>query len=164
MAAASPTRTTPGERSVRPLRLLLMVIAGVLTLLCLGGVGVGINLYDEATAIDRENPDVVVAGYLGAQLVERDDAGAKLYSCSQDQGLEPIRALKRDIEMREQSFDVKILVDWGAMQVQSTGNEFTVTTEVGRRVFNGERSVQTWKFTLIDENGGWRVCLAQRTN
>jgi hypothetical protein len=162
VAAASPTRTTPGERSARPLRLILLVTAGVLTLLCLGGVGVGINLYDEATAIDRENPDVVVSGYLRAQLVERDDAAAKLYSCAQDQGLEPIRALKRDIEMREQSFDVTIMVDWGALRVQEAGNDRSVTTEIGRRLFGGERSVQTWRFTVVDENGGWRVCSAQR--
>ncbi|HTF12102.1 MAG TPA: hypothetical protein VK659_28420 [Asanoa sp.] len=80
MAAVSPARTTPVVRSARPLRLILMVIAGVLTLLCLGGVGVGINLYDEATAIDRENPDVVVSSYLRAYLVDRDDAAAKLYT------------------------------------------------------------------------------------
>lgn len=139
-----------------------MVTAGVLTLLCLGGVGVGINLYDEATAIDRENPDVVVANYLGAQLVDRDDATAKLYSCAQDQGLEPIKELKADIERREQGFDVKILVDWGSLQVQPVGNDRNVTTEIGLRIFAAERSVQQWQFTVIDENGGWRVCSAQR--
>ncbi|GAA1879975.1 hypothetical protein [Asanoa iriomotensis] len=164
MAAASPTRTTPTERTARPLRLLLMVLAGVATLLCLGGVGVGINLYDEATAVKRDEPDIVVANYLGAQLVERDDATAKLYSCAQDRGLEPVRALKRDIEMREQSFDVSILVDWGALSVQPAGEDRLVTTDIGRSLAGGERSVQVWRFTVVDENGGWRVCSAERAS
>ncbi|REF96595.1 hypothetical protein DFJ67_2584 [Asanoa ferruginea] len=141
-----------------------MVVAGVLTLLCLGGVGVGINLYDEATAIDRENPDVVVSSYLRAFLVDRDDAAAKLYTCAQDAGLKPMRAFKRDIEMREQSFGVTILVDWGAIQVEPDGNNRRVTTEIGRSLSGGERSLQTWQFTVIDENGGWRVCSAQRSS
>ncbi|MDG4822413.1 hypothetical protein O7635_11190 [Asanoa sp. WMMD1127] len=162
MAAESPTRTTPAERSARPLRLLVMVLAGVAALLCLGGVGVGLNLYDEATAINREEPDIVVANYLGAQLVNRDDAAAKLYSCAQDQGLEPIRALKRDMEMREQSFDVSILVDWGGLSVQPAGADRLVTTDIGRSLAGGERSVQVWRFTVVDESGGWRVCSAQR--
>ena len=74
-----------------------------------------------------------------------------------------MRAFKRDIEMREQSFNVTILVDWGALQVQPDGNNRSVTTEIGRSLSGGERSLQTWRFAVVDENGGWRVCSGQRT-
>lgn len=141
-----------------------MVVAGVLTLLCLGGVGVGINLYDEATAIDRENPDVAVSNYLRAYLVDRDDEKAALFTCAADQGLEPMRAFRQDIEMRERSFDITIAVVWGPMTINEVGSGREVSTEVTRSIAGAERSVQTWKFTLVDENGGWRVCGAQRVS
>lgn len=139
-----------------------MVIAGVLTLLCLGGVGVGINLYDEATAIDRENPDVAVSNYLRAYLVDRDDEKTELFTCAADQGLEPMRAFRQDIEMRERSFDITIAVVWGPMAITELGADREVTTEITRSIAGAERSVQTWRFNLVDESGGWRVCGAQR--
>ena len=58
------------------MRLVLTVVAGVIALLCLGGLGVGVTLYDTATAINREDPDVVVSSYLRAEMLDRDDAKA----------------------------------------------------------------------------------------
>ncbi|GIF65133.1 hypothetical protein Ais01nite_31680 [Asanoa ishikariensis] len=161
MAAASSARTTPGERSVRPLRLLLMVIGGVLTLLCLGGVGVGINLYDEATAIDRGEPDVTVDNYLREFLVQRNDVRAESLECKEDRGLEPIRAFRADVDHREEGFGITIDVSWGPLAVTEAGSDRTVATQLTRTIAGAERSTQDWQFRVVDEGDGWKVCGAQ---
>ena len=66
----------------RRLRLFLALGAGIVALLCLGGVGVFISLYDEATEIRRTAPDAVVDGYLRAYLVNRNEDETKLYTCA----------------------------------------------------------------------------------
>lgn len=160
MAATSPARTTPVERSTRPLRLLLLVIAGVLTLLCLGGVGVGINLYDEATAIDRGEPDVTVDNYLREFLVQRNDVRAESLECTKDDALAPIRAFREDVDRREEGFGINIDVSWGPLTVTEVGSDRNVTTQLTRTIAGAERSTQDWQFRVVDE-GGWKVCGAQ---
>jgi hypothetical protein len=142
------------------LRLILMVIAGVLTLLCLGGVGVGINLYDEATAIDRGEPDETVDNYLRAFLVQRNDIRAESLECAQDGGLDPIRAFRADVDRRQQGFGITIDVSWGPLTVTNDGSDRLVATELTRTIQGAERSTQDWQFTVVDE-GGWKVCGAQ---
>nr|BFE67311.1 hypothetical protein GCM10020092_006120 [Actinoplanes digitatis] len=55
--------------------------AGILALLCLGGVGVFISFYDEATKIERSKPDAVADQFLRAYLVNRDDKEVSLFTC-----------------------------------------------------------------------------------
>jgi hypothetical protein len=161
VAAASSARTTPVERSTRPLRLLLMVTAGVLTLLCLGGVGVGINLYDEATAIDRGEPDESVDNYLRSFVLQRNDIRAESLECSQDSGLEPIRAFRRDIDQKQEGFGITIYVSWGPLTVTNDGSDRLVATELTRTIQGAERVTQEWRFRVVDE-GGWKVCGAEQ--
>ena len=55
------------------------MVAGIVALLCLGGIGVFISYYDEATKIERTSPNAVVIQFLQAYLVNRDDQEAALH-------------------------------------------------------------------------------------
>jgi len=138
-----------------------MVVAGVAAILCLGGVGVGINLYDEATAINRGEPDEAVDNYLRAFLIQRNDIRAESLECAEDGGLNPIRAFRDDVDRRQEGFAIRINVSWGPLIVESQGSDRRVTTELTRTIQGAERSTQSWEFRVIDE-GGWKVCRAQR--
>jgi hypothetical protein len=136
-------------------------MAGVVVLLCLGGAGVAVSLYDEATRVDRSEPDVVVSNYLSALLVTRDDGQVPLYACSEDGGaLEPMRAYRRDIEERERQFNIMIKVSWGAWQVAPDGDDRVVTGDVTKAIIAEEYLVEKWQFRVVDQDG-WRVCGAR---
>jgi hypothetical protein len=161
----SPVRAAvPAARRFRPLRLVLVLVAGVATLLCMGGVGVAVTVYDNATAIDRGEPDVIVDNYLRSLLVERNDVRAESLECAQDAGLAPIHTFRRDIEGREKAFDVSIDVSWGALQAVPGNAQYVYSTDLTRTIQGAERSTQTWRFTVVDESGGWRVCAAERVS
>ena len=70
-----PAPPTPAPQPPRRrMRTVLTVVAGVLALLCLGGVATAvIVLYNRAATPDRSAPDVVVDNYLRAFLVDRND-------------------------------------------------------------------------------------------
>jgi hypothetical protein len=157
VTADSPVRV----RSIRPLRLILTVAAGVVVLLCLGGVGVAVTLYDEATTLEHPDPDIVVSNYLRATF-SQDTVNAESLECGEDSGLEPLRAFQADVVAREERFGVDIQVVWGSLTVTPEGDRRIVRTEITRFIANAESSVQPWQFTVVDE-GGWKVCAAQRT-
>jgi hypothetical protein len=140
------------------------VLGGVLALLCVGGVGLGLVLYNEETKPDRSAPDVVVSNYLRALLVERDEARARVFECSRGASLDSIRLLRDEIGDREAQHAISIRVTWGSLAVQEGGERALVTTEIRRTVSDGsERDVQRWQFVAIND-GGWRVCGAERVS
>jgi hypothetical protein len=136
--------------------------AGILALLCLGGVGVFISFYDEATKIERSAPDAVVDQFLRAYLVNRDDQEASLFTCKDGLDLTAISALRTELVAREKEFDVTVNVSWSTLTVSGTeADRRTVTTDLviaGSR--GGEalsKSSEPWSFALADADG-WRVC------
>jgi len=132
--------------------------AGILALLCLGGVGVFISFYDEATKIERSKPDVVVDQFLRAYLVNRDDKEAELYTCRKNLDLSQLNAYRTDIQSREQRFSIGIRVDWTSLIVSADGGKTTVSTDVRRAIADGsERTTDRWQFSMVDDDG-WRVC------
>lgn len=140
--------------------------AGILTLLCLGGVGVFISLYDEATEIERAEPDAVVDGYLRAYLVNRDDQETALFTCSSGAALAPVTALRDEFKQREDEFGVTVVVTWSALVVGGSGGTRTVATDLTiAGTSNGEtrsRRTESWSFGLVEQDG-WRVCSAEKT-
>lgn len=144
------------------MRLALVVLAGVVALLCVGGAGVVLVAYQRAAAPDRSAPDVVVDNYLRAYLVERNDVRASLYSCKDASELSEVQTLRNDIQAREKQYAIKILVSWGSLHVAVSDKSGTVTTQVRRTVSDGsERVLETWRFDVANQ-GGWRVCGAHR--
>jgi hypothetical protein len=140
--------------------------AGILALLCLGGVGVVVSLYDSATAIKRTAPDAVVDSFLRSYLVDRDDKEVALYTCKSGADLTAIGALRTELVNREKQFDVKVIVSWGSLTVAGTEQgKRTVTTDLiisGTK--NGDtqsRHNESWSLGVVDENG-WRVCSAAK--
>jgi hypothetical protein len=137
---------------------------GIVVLLCLGGVGVFVSLYDSATAIKRSAPDAVVDNFLGAYLVNRDDQEASLYTCKSGADLSQLKAFRDDIVTREKEFSVGIRVSWSSLTVTTNGTKSAVTATLTKTITNQTgRLANTWQFDLVDQDG-WRVCKATETS
>lgn len=141
---------------------------GVMLLLCLGGVGVIVTVYDKATAIDRAHPDAVVDGFLRAYLMNRNDTDASLYQCKSGGDFTAISTLRESLIDREKQFHVQVSVVWGTLLVSGSGDaQRTVRTDLeitGSK--NGRpqsRHTETWMFGLV-QNDGWRVCTASKVS
>ncbi len=134
----------------------------MIALLCMGGVGIGVTLYDEATTLQHDDPEIVVSNYLRA-VFDGDEVNANSLECDADSGLEPLRAFHADVLEREQRFGVDIDVTWGPLTVIPAGDQRIVSTEITRFIINAESSVQPWTFTVVDQ-GGWKVCAARQTS
>ena len=136
--------------------------AGILALLCLGGVGVFISFYDEATKIERSKPDVVVDQFLRAYLVNRDDKEASLFTCKKGLDLSSIEAFRTDLQSRESRFSISIQVVWEGLKVSTAGSRGTVDVDLTRTISDdSEQITKPWRFTVVDEDG-WRVCGASQ--
>jgi hypothetical protein len=147
-----------GKQPNRRLRLWLAMGAGILALLCLGGVGVFVSLYDSATEIKRTSPDAVVDNFLGAYLVNRDDEQASLYECKSGGDFAAIEAYRNDLLTREKDFSVGIRVSWSSLTVSTQGNTGTVSTNLVKTATDQSgRLSNSWQFRVVDQ-GGWRVC------
>jgi hypothetical protein len=143
------------------MRLFLAMGAGILALLCLGGVGVAISLYDEATEIKRTAPDAVVDNFLAAYLVNRDDDEAELYGCQSGGDFAALAAYRDEMAKVEKDFTVGIRVTWSSLVVNTNGSEGTVTAELVRTSTDRSRDSDNWSFGVVDQDG-WRVCSATR--
>jgi hypothetical protein len=155
-----------GKRPNQRKRLWIAMVGGILALLCLGGAGVVVSLYDNSTKIQRSAPDAVVDNFLRAYLVNRDDKAASLYQCKAGADLAAISALRTEMVDREKNFDVKVSATWSTLTVGGGDPaRKTVTTDLniagasdGNTV---SRRTETWSFGLVDDDG-WRVCTASR--
>ncbi|MEV6630009.1 hypothetical protein AB0M54_04560 [Actinoplanes sp. NPDC051470] len=145
------------------MRLFLAMAAGIVALLCLGGVGVFVSLYDDATKIKRTEPDAVVDSFLGAYLVNRDDAQADLYVCKSGADLSSLAAYRTTMTNIERDKSVGIRVTWSSLTVVTTGARRNVTTELTQTATDGARLGETWSFDLQDQDG-WRVCGAAKVS
>jgi hypothetical protein len=142
--------------------LLAVVAAGTV-----GAAGVAFFAYDQATRIDRSQPDLVVSDYLRAFLVARDDASAQLYVCGEAAGLKEMRAWRdQEVTGREQDLGVAIGISWGVLTVTDrTDRTATVTTDLRRSAtVDGipQSVLSTWRFQVVRDDG-WRVCGATKT-
>jgi S-methylmethionine-dependent homocysteine/selenocysteine methylase len=158
MPPAAPAAGKPRNRRAR---LWLAMGAGIVALLCLGGVGVFISLYDEATEIDRATPDQVTSSFLRAYLVNRNDEDADLFSCAAGGDFAELKAFRDEMAVVEQQHSVGIRVSWGSLTVAADDSQGTVTTEVTRTATDSARLSDRWQFGVVNENG-WRVCSATK--
>jgi hypothetical protein len=141
--------------------------AGILALLCIGGAGVFISLYDSATEIKRAEPDAVVDSYLRAYLVNRDDQEASLFACRSGAGLAPLATLREETVKREEGFGVKVAITWSTLIVTGEGDKArAVSTELTiKGTSNGQTRSQrkeAWAFGVVAEDG-WRICSAGKS-
>ncbi|MGW1059582.1 hypothetical protein [Micromonospora rubida] len=163
---APPSGAPAPARPPRRLRTILTVVAGVASLLMLGGVATAFVLYERATTPDRSAPDVVVDNYLRAFLVDRNDVRAEQFTCS-GTVVEALKSLRDEIEQREAGYGVDVRVSWGALQrSERAGGESVQTTLTISSSANGQpRSSrrESWMFEVTEEREGWRVCNGRKT-
>ncbi|MEU4239086.1 hypothetical protein [Actinoplanes sp. NPDC026619] len=134
------------------------MVAGLLGLLCLGGVGVAISLYDGATEIKRTAPDAVVDNFVRAYLVNRDEKEVQLYACKSGADFAQLDAYRTDIENRESRYSMSIQVTWEGLRVSTNGTKGSVELDLTRAIQDGsEQITNTWRFDVVDQDG-WRVC------
>ncbi len=151
----------PAKGPNRRLRLFLALGAGILTLLCLGGVGVFISVYDEATQIKREAPDAVVDSYLRAYLVDRDDDETSLYTCKSGGDFAAIQAYRAEILDVETTNSTSVQVSWEGLRVSAPGRQGSVDVDLTRSIGSREKVTDAWRIAVVDQDG-WRVCGATR--
>ncbi|MEU1585952.1 hypothetical protein [Micromonospora sp. NPDC005710] len=157
-AQAPPAPQPPRRR----MRTVLTVVAGVLALLLLGGVATAYVWYTRASTPDRSAPDVVVDNYLRAFLVDRNDAKAGNFTCESGAELQAVRDLRTEIEQREVKFDVTVRVSWGQLTRAASNDGESVRTTLtisgsAEGVVRSSRR-EDWTFTVVEDDGGWRVC------
>lgn len=156
----------PGPARKKRVRLWLAMALGLMILLCLGGVGVFVSLYDGATQIKRSAPDAVVDNFIRAYLDDRDDKEAALFSCKSGGEFSQLAILRSELVGREKNFGVKINVTWGALSLAGSGNDRrSVATDL---IISGtsdgnilSRSIEKWTFVVVNQDG-WRVCSAAK--
>jgi hypothetical protein len=134
--------------------------AGILALLCLGGVGVFISLYDEATEIKRSAPDAVVDSYLRAYLVNRDEAETALYIC-EGGDFSQIEVFRAEVVSLEREHSTSIQFSWEGLRVATSGSEGSVEVDLTRFISDNEQLTEVWRFAIVDQDG-WRVCGATK--
>jgi len=136
-------------------------------LLGLGAVAVGFLFYDRTTKPDLSTPALVTRKYLAAYLVDRDDAGAAQYQCSDSSGLASMRALRSDLDDRQKRYNIAITVSVDSVREASrSGNSAEVAADIVlSAVDTGDQltRVQHWLITARND-GGWRVCSAHETD
>lgn len=153
----------PGGAATPPsrrLHLSLAIVAGMIGLLCMGGIGMAYALYDKATAPDRSTPTVAVDSYLRALFIERDDVKARLYLCDSPQ-MRAIEQLRDDLWSREKKYEVTITVHWEKLVEHVDNGSAVVTAEISMTVGDEAMEFQSWTFQA-QQKDGWRVCAATR--
>lgn len=152
----------------RRLRLVLAMGFGIVSLLCLGGVGIFVAVYDNATKIERSAPDAVVDSFLRAYLVDRDDTQAALYRCESPTNLSGMTRLRGELAQRERDFNVRVTVTWSSLAVMGVGADqrqvkaglVIAGSAVGQ---TRSRRTEEWTFDVVEEDG-WRVCGATKVS
>src|SRR5215831_8681490 len=82
-SAPSATQAA-GQRSRRQrLVIVLLLVFGIMSAVCLGGLGFAYLAYDRATQPDRSTPTLVVRQYVDTMFSSRDPGRAKLFACGQ---------------------------------------------------------------------------------
>ncbi|MDG9673316.1 hypothetical protein QCZ28_04775 [Micromonospora sp. DH14] len=160
-APAAPAPQPPRRR----MRTVLTVAAGVLALLCLGGIATAYVWYDRASTPDRSTPDVTVINYLQATLVSRDSNRAKLFTC--DGAVSSVDEFAVDVARREQELGVSFSINIEDVAVvEAAAAEASVIAVIRRSAaIDGihQSLTDTWRFDLQDREG-WRVCAGSRVS
>jgi hypothetical protein len=148
-------------------RMKIVVLVGVLSLLCFGGLGYAFSVYNRATKPNRSSPDVVVDNYLQAVLVDRSAASASKYSCPGAAAqLKPFIQFRDGFVSREAGLGGQVSFSWGPLHLNRDSDGTTVAVEITVDTSGGStlagRSLHEWSFTAVEDDE-WFVCAASPT-
>ena len=141
---------------------MLALVGGVLALLCLGGGVVAFTLYDNATRIERDRPDIVAISYVTELFSDRDRDAATLWTCDNAR-LPAAEGMLDDIIGTEQRLDTNILVHWEGLTVRTTAPKTAEVRMQIRRSGEVDGLLQSFADPLtltLEDRDGWRVCAA----
>lgn len=141
-----------------PMRLAIAV--GVLSLLCVAGIGLAYHFYDKSTTPNRTDPDVTLTSFLQAYLVDRDDEQAAQFECRSTNSLADIRRFRTSVVHKEGQLGTAIGISYQEHGASSQGPTVTIDTTLteSATVDGVVQTVPTaWRFVLMESNG-WRVC------
>ncbi|MBB5871255.1 hypothetical protein F4553_004634 [Allocatelliglobosispora scoriae] len=148
------------RRSSKTRRIIVFVLVAT-GLVVLGGAGLTFRIYDQATKVDRSQPEVVVREYIVAVLNRRDDAKAAIYSCENSQGLMSILELRSSLESDERKFNLSTQVSLARLSRDGSGRVDADLEILQQGSGGATQDRQHWKFTMVQDDG-WRVCGAER--
>ena len=161
-----PPKVLARARSASRWRMRLGIIAGIMALLCVGGVGIAFHEYDKATKPNRSAPDVVVDNYLRASLSDRDDKEAAQYVCNDPSGVLSFTMFRDEFVQREAQLGGQVAFDWGPLTVQGNHSDSSVSVDITVNTSGGNslpgRSIHKWVFLAVNSSG-WQVCGASQT-
>jgi hypothetical protein len=156
----------PAGRRGRTVAIVLAVVLGVVSLLCVGGLGTGYLFYRQVSEPDRSTPGVVLRQYLDVTLNERDDGRARLFTCHDAAGLAPVQQLRDDMRSKETQYGITIRTSPEGFDTRQSGTSADVDVKLRLSVSaNGtfQEQIQGWRFSLKKESG-WRVCAGKQTS
>jgi hypothetical protein len=139
----------------------VLIVAAVAAVGGMSAGAVALRAYHEATKIDRSHPESVVGEYVDAFLVQRDDRRTDLFTCSSPD-LAAMASLRMQLIQEEQDRGVRTQIVLGVSQMMDEGRQVTTQLQLSQGTGVDVRTrVQSWRFTLADEDG-WRVCGAEQ--
>ena len=144
------------------LKRVVLIVAAVVGIGAVGAGAVALRTYDQATKIDRTHPEAVLVEYVNAELVVRDEARTELFTCADSHKLAELRALQEQLRQEEGVGGFTTQVTLGTADIRDGGR--TIVSDISLSQGSGvevRTRVQTWRFTLVDEDG-WRVCGAEQ--
>ena len=157
----APGQPTARRRRPRNWRLIIAVMAGVLSPVCAAGSLAGYVWYDNATRPDLGTPIGAVRQYLNAYLGDRDTGRAAQFACGGNADIPNVKAARDDLVSREAQYDFSIHVSVDTIRVTSqTGQDAEVGAHINLTTEDqsgSRRVVEQWTFRTHDD-GGWRVC------
>ncbi|MFG2037739.1 hypothetical protein [Dactylosporangium sp. NPDC048998] len=158
-APPTPPRTRPSTR-----RTVLLVLAAVAALVCLGGSLTAYVLYDKATTPDRSTPEGVIEQYVDVKFNVRDDHRARLFECP-SADITAVSSTLNEVKALEARYSTSATVRPGSFAVSVNGDEADVdgTLNIVVTESSGGQSIteQRWRFHL-SKNRTWLLCKATK--
>jgi hypothetical protein len=155
-----PARVLAKARSKGRWPLVLAIVVGVLSLICVGGLGIAYHLYDKATTPNRTVPDAAVNNYLRATFIHHNASEANEFACTDQSGLAAFKSFAGKVVS-----EPSISVDWAGLVVKNHGSSDASVTVVLQLEQDGGSSGEensSWTFTT-HKSSDWRVCGASPT-
>jgi hypothetical protein len=160
-----PAGVTRGRRRGSSWSVRLAILLGLLSVFCLGGLGYAFRVYDKATTPDRTTPDVTLANYLQAYLIDKNDREAASYSCSSANANSLLTNFRSGVENKASQIGSLISVAWleNATTMHGTKLASIQVTLTESTTTNGvEQSYMTQWVFRVEYLQGWLVCGVER--
>ncbi|MEV8513412.1 hypothetical protein [Dactylosporangium sp. NPDC051484] len=155
-----PPRNRPSTR-----RTVLLVLAAVTALVCLGGSLTAYLMYSKAAEPDRGSPTATLRQYLDARFNKRDVTRANVFACATPD-LSTVDKALEDVEQLETKFSIAITMFTSNMVVTKQASDSAavrvrINLEIPEHDSRKSIQAQEWQFGTV-RSSTWRVCSATK--